>query len=795
MLFFGCFLFLSMMWPFLGSFSRLYAFSDEFSSSLDANKWNVYENGGEITVSEGVLKLYRSGESNRFPYVSSTDEFDFPVGHRLSIRYRILDPYNYGAGIVFRGTALANGQTTDTYHLSTYMHVWPRDQLGNIGILSIRLCGQDELDCLREYESYKSWMIDDEWRELVIEHSSLGIYEVYDDNELLFVSRPITPVIRNIFFGNPEITPQSRNVFPTIEIDYIRVKPIEAGEEPDKIIFIPGMFASWNYPAILNGQDTGSWKIPEWIKTYNNVVASLENDGYVLDEDLFIFPYDWRKRLFDLVDDLNNYINDLKTQGKLKDGEQIDLVGHSFGGLVARAYESEYDDSLIDQIVAIGSPNLGATQAYGAWEGLKTWNASWWQSQMIKLLVRFNQDLGELPVETLRRLSPSIQEALPVYDYLNKDGVRVPFAEMNQRNMSLPDINDSDYAVEVIAGKSEDTIDQLNVKRRSKIEELLGLWEDGKPIEKLMGNGDGTVLINSAIADFDEYSEVEANHGEIVFGEEGIKALFNRLGLDEAAVLASETENVHDSALMAVLRSPGKIKLFDSSGNEIGSVVDDSGKILWLPGVMDSGYKVKVMADGETDDYELHLGYVGEDKADWEVFFGKLDETDDVDEVVFDVYKDQVRVRSRSERSRGSNAIKYSIDELIEKLNKTERVKDQLRILRQIKFWNHKLFAQYMKEGNHEDASEVMGLLDEYDHWSEEIINEPGYEIKKQQVNGQRRLVVNLEKTIRKWKWYTKDLSKAREKLQIAEDYYRNRKYALADEYYYSAWLHLSRVF
>ncbi len=423
-----------MVWLFLGSFSRLYAFSDEFSSSLAANKWKVNENGGEITVSAGVLRLYKSGVSNMFPYVSSTNEFDFPVGHRLSIRYRILDPYNYGAGIVFRGSPLANGQITDLYHSDTYMHVWPEDQRGNIGILSIKLCGQDELDCSREYKSYKSWIIDEDWRELVIEHNPLEIYEVYDGNELLFVSRPISPIISNVFFGNPEITPQAKNIFPTIEIDYIRVEPIEVEDERDTIIFIPGMFASWNYAAILNGEPGESWKIPEWIKTYNNVVASFENAGYILNEDLFVFPYDWRKKLFDLSDDLDSFLSHLKTQGKLEDDEQVDLVGHSFGGLVARAYESEYGDSLIDQIVAIGSPNLGATQAYGAWEGLQTWNAPWWQSQMIQLLLRFNQDIGELPVETLRRLSPSIQDVLPVYDYLNKDGVKIPVIEMNQRH-------------------------------------------------------------------------------------------------------------------------------------------------------------------------------------------------------------------------------------------------------------------------------------------------------------------------------------------------------------------------
>ncbi len=782
--------------------SSAHAFNENFTGSFE-EPWVVSTNSGQIQhlPNSVVLSGANFGYPQTFPYIRTGESFDLDIDtdFQIEFAFRYTMPGRWGTGLSVSQNIPENGNGLPLSELPDVMifQVW--QDIDGFKIYTT-LCPSDNPGCVRQLQSISfdgSGDLDTSWHEVRIEYlHEDNHYEVYlDDNYVpIFISAPSDILPVGLWAGNPSIQGSGWE-WSSIEIDYIRVEPIEIEEERDKIIFLPGMFASWNYPAILNGQPGESWMIPEWIKTYNNVIASLENEGYILNEDLFVFPYDWRKKLFDLSDDLNDYMNNLKTQGKLENGEQVDLVGHSFGGLVARAYESEYGDNLIDQIIAIGSPNLGVTQAYGAWEGLETWNASWWQSQMIQLLVRFNQDLGELPIETLRRMSPSIQDVLPAYDFLNKNGTNVPINEMNQQNTSLPDINEGDYEVEVIAGKGEETIDQLNIKQRSKIEELLGLWEDGKPIEKLMSDGDGTVLLSSAKADFDNNSEIEAGHGEIVFGEEGITTLFGRLGLDETSVVVNETADEHDSALVAVLRSPGVIKLLDSSGNEIDSIIDDNGKILWLPGVADGRYKMKVMADGETGDYELHLGYVQQEKADWKVFFGKLRETDEEDEVVFDIHGDQVKIVSRNERFGGSNAVKYSIDELIERLSKTERVKDQLRILRQIKFWSHRLYAQYARGGNQEDTDVVMGLLDEYDLWSEEIIKESGYEIKKQQVIGRRRLVINLEKTISRWKWYTKDLSKAREKLQIAEDYYKNKKYALADEYYYSAWLHLSRVF
>lgn len=783
--------------------SSTFAFDENFTGRFEES-WVVSTNSGQIRHLPGSVIL--SGGDNAvypqtFPYIRTDESLKFDGGadFQIEFAFRYTKFGGWGTGLSVSQNIPKNGYSMPSYELTNIMifQVW--QGVGGFRI-NTTLCPTEDPQCERKLISIPfsgSGDTDTSWHVVRIVYlNDDSHYEMYlDGNPLpIFVSSSTDILPVGLWVGNPSIQGQGWE-WSSIEIDYIRVEPIEVIEEKDKIIFIPGMFASWNYPAILNGQPGESWKVPEWIKTYNNVIASLENEGYILNEDLFVFPYDWRKKLFDLSDDLNDYMNDLKTQGKLEDGEQVDLVGHSFGGLVARAYESEYGDSLIDQIVAIGSPNLGVTQAYGAWEGLETWNASWWHSQMIQLLVRFNQDLGELPIETLRRMSPSIQDVLPTYNFLNKNGANVSINEMNQRNTNLPDINEGDYEVEVIAGKGEETIDQLNIKQRSKIEELLGLWEDGKPIEKLMSDGDGTVLLSSAKADFDDNSEIEANHGEIVFGEEGITTLFGRLGLDETSVVVNETADEHDSALVAVLRSPGVIKLLDSSGNEIDSIIDDNGKILWLPGVADGRYKMKVIADGETGDYELHFGYIQQEKADWEVFFGRLSKKDDEDEVVFDIHRDQVKIVSRNGRPGGSNAVKYSIDELIERLSKTGRVKDQLRILRQIKFWSHRLYAQYTREGNQEDADMVMGLLDEYDLWSEEIIKESGYEIKKQQVIGRRRLVINLEKTISRWKWYTRDLSKAREKLQIAEDYYKNKKYALADEYYYSAWLHLSRVF
>lgn len=80
---------------------------------------------------------------------------------------------------------------------------------------------------------------------------------------------------------------------------------------------------------------------------------------------LRLFPYDWRLNL-----------NDLRVAGRLRDTiddvlrrtghERVDIIAHSLGGMVAKAYLTHFgprEESRVKRIIMIGTPHYGAAKA------------------------------------------------------------------------------------------------------------------------------------------------------------------------------------------------------------------------------------------------------------------------------------------------------------------------------------------------------------------------------------------------------------------------------------------------
>jgi pimeloyl-ACP methyl ester carboxylesterase len=110
---------------------------------------------------------------------------------------------------------------------------------------------------------------------------------------------------------------------------------------------------------------------------WQSLVADLEklkepggsSFGYRVGCNIFSVPYDWRLRPDKVQPDLLHAIDEAKRRtGKGK----VDIVAHSMGGLVARAY-IQSDDYLsrddVDHLVMVGTPNHGSPIAYYLWEG------------------------------------------------------------------------------------------------------------------------------------------------------------------------------------------------------------------------------------------------------------------------------------------------------------------------------------------------------------------------------------------------------------------------------------------
>jgi len=102
---------------------------------------------------------------------------------------------------------------------------------------------------------------------------------------------------------------------------------------------------------------------------------------------------DWRRSLTDCIDPVRNAIDDAFTQS----GQPVDVIAHSHGGLVARAYLAKHGGDRVSKLITLGTPHIGMLDTFEALvHGL--------------VLLRFNQQ----QLMTVARGLPSAYELLPV---------------------------------------------------------------------------------------------------------------------------------------------------------------------------------------------------------------------------------------------------------------------------------------------------------------------------------------------------------------------------------------------
>lgn len=97
---------------------------------------------------------------------------------------------------------------------------------------------------------------------------------------------------------------------------------------------------------------------------YGGLIRALSNAGYQRDRTLFVFPYDWRLDNTRNAALLHNFIEHtvIPDSGQHK----VDILAHSMGGLLTRAYANEYGQSRLDKVVYIGTPHRGAPKAFAS---------------------------------------------------------------------------------------------------------------------------------------------------------------------------------------------------------------------------------------------------------------------------------------------------------------------------------------------------------------------------------------------------------------------------------------------
>lgn len=144
-------------------------------------------------------------------------------------------------------------------------------------------------------------------------------------------------------------------------------------ETINPIIVVPGLLGSWPpAPAPIG-------RIDPIANVYTNLIDGLQAIGYKLGVSLFIFPYDWRRNVNDSAQHLKQEIQRIRELSNSKilaqsafkiDYSKVDLIAHSLGGLIARAYvQSDDYQNDVARIMTVATPHTGLLAAYYAWEG------------------------------------------------------------------------------------------------------------------------------------------------------------------------------------------------------------------------------------------------------------------------------------------------------------------------------------------------------------------------------------------------------------------------------------------
>jgi len=234
---------------------------------------------------------------------------------------------------------------------------------------------------------------------------------------------------------------------------------------------------------------------------YTPIIRHLEQTGYRENRNLFLFAYDWRRSIFDNAKALEAFVREKVPGGK------VDILAHSMGALVARAYIVDGDGAArVARLFSAGAPFQGSVKVFQTVE--KGWGP-------------LNLAMGGLDGFRRTMLSwPSVFELMPRYreccdngggatfDPANADAWKdlhwdgVDTAVMPDLHKTFVRIRKLDALVATAMPKGVEDVLLVGIDQRTP--ERAGFRNGGgASILKLQHTwaGDGTVIRESAVID------------------------------------------------------------------------------------------------------------------------------------------------------------------------------------------------------------------------------------------------------------------------------------------------------
>jgi len=337
------------------------------------------------------------------------------------------------------------------------------------------------------------------------------------------------------------------------------------------------------------------------VKVYDytaSLLEGFENQGYVLDTDLFLFPYDWRFGIAqNNIDALSQRIAGILA---FTNAEKVDVIAHSTGGLLVKKYVMDNPlDHHISRAVFIGVPNTGAPKAIKA------------------LLVgdHFgNQFLSLLEMKKLAKNFPVVYDLSPSRQYYDRKGSYVSILENplfggdtttdltfdETRNFLLNDHNMNSQAITNAENLHSTSFDDYDLRTDGvDLYSVIGCKAGtiGKVIERrsdtvfgtitdyIIGYtpGDGTVPLESAtnlpVDSNNKYYALEGSHATMMTQQGTRQQIVNIIAgssLSAPGITQDISECELNGKAISVF-SPVSLDIVDQDGNHSG--LDDEGNI------------------------------------------------------------------------------------------------------------------------------------------------------------------------------------------------------------------------
>ena len=410
----------------------------------------------------------------------------------------------------------------------------------------------------------------------------------------------------------------------------------------EPVLVIPGILGSdirMPHESAIPFLEKGDLVLDPVLHTYDELVLSLI-DHYGA-SGVFAFPYQWRQDNTVTAQELKERIAYIK---EVTGHRKVDIVAHSMGGLIARHYiESDEYAEDVDQLIMLGTPNRGAPKTYRFWEGMEGFESK--SESILKTRIQIEAAANSYLniISYVHDYIPSLGQLLPTYSYLinTSDGSLRQYPDNYPANTFIENLNDIGKLARfyqrvqpsTITSSDHDTIVQyrVGVPEQDK-------WEHGKVVETILGAGDGTVPIESALLPpvnipigitLPSLATIEAapKHGDLPLSRAVIKQTIGLLtGREyEPSVIRRGVASV----IFLFIKSPANAMVTDALGRSAGfdpvqgitvaeipgsytTAPNASPEFIAIPDPSEEEYEITLIGTGEGGEVELEAVLIKE---------------------------------------------------------------------------------------------------------------------------------------------------------------------------------------